>query len=194
LVVALTRKHGTRQQGKGAYSPFVWYLAQSIREPDVERGLHDGGGDGDAIHGPQGADEVDCGRTDGVIWNKLVSNPHCPCSPLGPLSCVVKRGQESEQDARVHDPLAQVRREDVHVVLPRRVLKAQGRHQRVAHHHERGTDPDKRDQLAPSRHHNTGDQAADRRRQGWNRQPGACGSGRVEQDDLEEQREIEQVL
>lgn len=36
----------------GAYSPFIGYLAQSIRQSDAERGLHNGKGDGDTPDSP----------------------------------------------------------------------------------------------------------------------------------------------
>lgn len=64
------RVHGLVLQGKGAYCPFFFHLAQSIRKPDAERGLHNGGRDGNAIHSPQRANQIRgrCGH--GVIWEQ----------------------------------------------------------------------------------------------------------------------------
>lgn len=45
---------------KRAYSPFIRYLAQSIRQADAERGLHDSRRKGDAPDSPERSNEVYC--------------------------------------------------------------------------------------------------------------------------------------
>ncbi len=62
-----TRAKETAGMIKGAYSPFIWYLAQSIRQANAERCLDDCRSDCDAPDSPEGADEVGSRGGDGVI-------------------------------------------------------------------------------------------------------------------------------
>ena len=105
-----------------------------------------------------------------------------------------KRSKPSKQDTRVHDTLTQVGREDVEKVLPPRVLKSQRRDKGVANDHQERSHAHEGDELSPSRHDDAGDETADGGCEGGDGQSGACCGGRVEEDDLEEEREVEEVL
>lgn len=113
---------------------------------------------------------------------------------LRTLTRMVEGGERSEQDAGINNPLAQVRRKDVHIVLPLRVLEAQRRYQGVAKHHEEGPDPHKSHQLPPPRHYDASDQTANRRGQRRNCQSSPCSRRGIEQNDLEEEGQVEQIL
>ena len=105
-----------------------------------------------------------------------------------------KRSKPRKQDTRVHDTLTQIGGEDVEKVLPARVLKSQRRDKGVAKDHQERSNAHKCDELSPSRHDDAGDETADGRCEGGDGESGACFGGRVEEDDLEEEGEVEEVL
>lgn len=107
---------------------------------------------------------------------------------------MIERGQRGKQDARVHNSLAEVGRENVHEIFPSGVLESKRGNQGVAKDHQEGSSTDERYKLSPTRHDNAGNEATKGRGQRWDSEPGTSGGGGVEEDDLEEQRKIEKVL
>jgi len=83
-------------------------------------------------------------------WNGRASN-----------TGVLKGGQRCEEDARVDDPLAQVGGKDEDVILPPRILELKRGDESVTNGHQNGTGPHQREELAPSRHDDSGDESAD---------------------------------
>ena len=110
------------------------------------------------------------------------------------LTGMIECGQRGEQNTRVHDALAKVGGKDVDEILPFGVLKSERSNQGIAEDHQGGSNADKGDELSPARHDHPSNEAADGSGQRRNRKSGAGGGGRVKQNDLEEQRKIEEVL
>ena len=107
---------------------------------------------------------------------------------------MVKGGQRREEHGRVHNPLPKAGWKNIHEVLPPRILEVEGRDKQVAEHHQASAYTDKSYELPPPRHHNACDQSPDGRRQGRDGQPGTSLSGCIQEDDLEEERQVKQIL
>lgn len=76
----------------GAYSPFLWYFTQSVRQANAKHCLQDSGCDGDAVDAAHRADEIDGRCGDGVVCgyvNELI-NPRYSSERL---TCMLERRQ-----------------------------------------------------------------------------------------------------
>ncbi|EPE06732.1 n -glutamine methyltransferase mtq2 [Ophiostoma piceae UAMH 11346] len=153
-------------------------VAQHLGQPRAQSRLHNSRRDGDAPHHTQRPHKVDSRRRHGMVR-------------------VVKGGQRCEEQAGVHNALAQVGRDRVHKVLPgARVcyIESERGHEAVAHDHEaRAGAHERREAAIPAGHDDAGNEAADGRRERRNRQPRTGPGGRVLQHNLEKQRQTEEV-
>jgi hypothetical protein len=107
---------------------------------------------------------------------------------------MLKSSNIGEQRTRIRDPLPQIRWEYKRIILPRRILKPQTRHQSIPESHEQCASAHEWDELAVARHDETCDQPAKGGGEGGDGEA-AAGAGRgVQEYYLEEEGEHEEVL
>lgn len=80
---------------------------------------------------------------------------------------MIVRRDGREQNGRVRHPLPHVRRENIHQVLPRRIVEPERSDECIAQHHERSAGTHERNQFPPAGHDDARGDGPD-----W------CGDGR----------------
>lgn len=102
--------------------------------------------------------------------------------------------QKRKEGARICHALSQIGGKEIDDVLPTLIVELETGHQRIPESHEEGSSSDKRSELTPAGHDHARNQASQRCRKGWNDESASSLGCRFSEDNLKEERYLEEEL